>query len=266
MHCERVPIGPDGAVLETYFLASSPDLKNSACRPVVLICPGGGYSYTSDREAEPVAMAFCARGFHACVLRYPCAPARFPAALCSLARAVAWLRSQAERFGLDGGRVAVCGFSAGGHLAASLGVFWNAPFLAEQTGLEAESVRPDRLVLGYPVISGGEFSHRGSFDALLGPDAGQQAREKLSLERCVTADVLPVFLWHTATDPSVPVENALLFTAALRRAGVPFELHVYSVGGHGLSLATELTQNAQGAGVQPECAGWLDLAAAWLER
>ena len=86
MKCERIPLGAQGAYLDTYFLADSPELKAGACRPAVVVCPGGGYAYTSDREAEPIALALCARGFHACVLRYPCAPARFPAALRALAR------------------------------------------------------------------------------------------------------------------------------------------------------------------------------------
>ena len=95
MKCERIPLGAQGAYLDTYFLADSPELKAGACRPAVVVCPGGGYAYTSDREAEPIALALCARGFHACVLRYPCAPARFPAALRALAEAVAWVRAGA---------------------------------------------------------------------------------------------------------------------------------------------------------------------------
>ena len=101
MKCERIPLGTQGAYLDTYFLADSPELKAGACRPAVVVCPGGGYAYTSDREAEPIALALCARGFHACVLRYPCAPARFPAALRALAEAVAWVRAGAAENHVD---------------------------------------------------------------------------------------------------------------------------------------------------------------------
>ena len=237
MKCERIPLGAQGAYLDTYFLADSPELKAGACRPAVVVCPGGGYAYTSDREAEPIALALCARGFHACVLRYPCAPARFPAALRALAEAVAWVRAGAAENHVDPRQISVCGFSAGGHLAGSLGVFWNAPFLAAETGLAPQ-----------------------------GADADAARRAEVSLEQHVTQDTPPAFLWHTYTDPGVPVENTMLFAMALRRAGVPFESHIYSVGGHGLSLANELTENTAGAGVQAECTGWVDLAAGWLRR
>lgn len=129
---QRIDLGTEGAVLETYFLDDSDRLKNSRCRPVILICPGGGYSYTTDREAEPIALAFASRGYHAAVLRYPCAPVRYPAALVSLCRAVLWLREHAGEFHIDPDRLCVSGYSAGGHLAASLGVFWHRPFLQGQ--------------------------------------------------------------------------------------------------------------------------------------
>lgn len=243
MKCERIPLGAQGAYLDTYFLADSPELKAGACRPAVVVCPGGGYAYTSDREAEPIALALCARGFHACVLR-----------------------AGAAENHVDPRQISVCGFSAGGHLAGSLGVFWNAPFLAAETGLAPQDMRPDKMVLCYPVITGGEFAHKGSFDNLLGADADAARRAEVSLEQHVTQDTPPAFLWHTYTDPGVPVENTMLFAMALRRAGVPFESHIYSVGGHGLSLANELTENTAGAGVQAECTGWVDLAAGWLRR
>lgn len=266
MRCERIALGAENAWLDTYFLDASPEMPAGDCRPVVIVCPGGAYSYTSDREAEPIALALCARGFHACVLRYPCAPVRFPAALCALARAAAWVRGHAQEYHADAKAVSVIGFSAGGHLAGSLGVFWNTPFLSRETGLAPEQMRPNKMVLCYPVITGGAFAHKGSFDNLLGADADDARRAEVSLEEHVTADTPPTFLWHTCTDPGVPVENTMLFAGALRRAGVPFEAHIYSVGGHGLSLATPQTANSAGFGAQPECAGWMDLAADWLRR
>ena len=190
----------------------------------------------------------------------------YSAALRALAEAVAWVRAGAAENHVDPRQISVCGFSAGGHLAGSLGVFWNAPFLAAETGLAPQDMRPDKMVLCYPVITGGEFAHKGSFDNLLGADADAARRAEVSLEQHVTQDTPPAFLWHTYTDPGVPVENTMLFAMALRRAGVPFESHIYSVGGHGLSLANELTENTAGAGVQAECTGWVNLAAGWLRR
>ncbi len=265
MKCEKIKI--DEAVLETYFLEGSPELANSRKRPLVLICPGGAYAICSDREAEPIALAFCARGFHACVLRYPCAPRRFPGQLCCLAKAVALLREQAQEICLDPDRITVCGFSAGGHLAASLGVFWNKDWLAEETQLTKEKMRPNRLLLGYPVISGCEYVSPQTFHNLLGDGfENRELREKVSLEKQVTSAVPPTFLWTTETDEAVPAENSMLFAWALRRAKVPFEMHVFSVGSHGLALANAVTQAPNGFGIEPACQGWLDLAESWLKR
>lgn len=267
MQCENISLGNRGAVLHTYFLEQSPEIRCSDKRPCVVVCPGGAYRYTSDREAEPVALAFAARGIHACVLRYPCAPeAHFPDALCALGSALVWIRAHAAQYAIDARQISVCGFSAGGHLAASLGVYWSEPFLSDLVGEAATEMRPDKMILCYPVITAGEYAHKGSIDNLLGADLGASRRDIASLEQHVKPTTPPAFLWHTLADSAVPVENTLLFAGALRKAGVPFELHVYSAGDHGLSLATPLTANREGHGVQPECAGWFDLAVNWLLR
>lgn len=266
MKHERISLYGGKAYLDTYFQEKSIELKHSVQRPCILICPGGGYAMTSDREAEPIALSFAARGFQTAVLRYPVAPARYPEALCSLAEAVAWLRGHAEDNRINPAQITVCGFSAGGHLAASLGVNWNQPFLQEMTGLRADAMRPDRMILCYPVITAGEFAHRNSFDQLLGANADAQALEAVSLEQHITSRFPPTFLWHTYEDQIVPVENSLLLAAALRKKHIPLELHIYSEGEHGLALAGELTANADGGGVCESCAGWLDLACAWLRR
>ena len=239
MNCMQMDLPTQGARLYTYFLDSSPELRNSGRRPAVIVCPGGAYQFNSDREAEPIALAFCAQGVHACVLRYPCAPARFPTALCALAQAVAWVREHAEEYHVDPDRILVCGFSAGGHLAASLGVFWHQPFLAQASGVSADRCRPNGMILCYPVITSGKYANRESFRALLGIDPDERDLEYMSLEKHVTEDTPPCFLWQTATDASVPVENSYLFAGACRKAGVPFAHHVFSDGIHGMSVATE---------------------------
>ncbi len=269
MFSETIPIRTDHttARLTAYFQDASPELGLDRKRPVVLICPGGGYGFVSDREAEPVALRMCGMGFHACVLRYSVSPEIFPAALWELAASVAWLRQHSEEYHIDADKIVVCGFSAGAHLAGCLGVFWNRDFLRELTGFSAEEMRPDRLILSYPVVTSGTFAHRGSFDNLLGDDCRNAEKlELLSLEKQVTPAMPPVFLWHTFADDAVPVENSLLLAQAMREAGVAFELHIFPEGGHGLSLADEQTDNGTGTQIVPECAVWPALAADWIGR
>ena len=268
---QRIDLGTEGAVLETYFLDDSDRLKNSRCRPVILICPGGGYSYTTDREAEPIALAFASRGYHAAVLRSPCAPVRYPAALVSLCRAVLWLREHAGEFHIDPDRLCVSGYSAGGHLAASLGVFWHRPFLQELVGSTAQDIRPQALLLGYPVITDGDGEAKGDYYSLrnlLGRDATAEEVAQQCLERHVTDQTPPTFLWSTDTDELVPIRNSIVFSAALCRAGVSQEVHIYSVGEHGLGLANAVTEDTLPgkARVCPDCESWIDLAGRWLRR
>lgn len=240
-------------------------------RLMVLLCPGGGYGYTSDREAEPIALQFLSMGYHAAVLRYSCAPARYPTALLELARSVLLIREHAVQWHVDTDRLVIQGCSAGGHLAACYAMFWNRQWLREKAGVadrdpDHRLLRPNGLLLCYPVITSGEFAHRGSFENLTGdlPDR-ERLLQELSLEYQVNADVPPVFIWHTFEDQAVPVENALLMVSALRRAGISTEFHMYPQGGHGLALATALTQTSDGRCVQPQCAGWIELAHTWLE-
>lgn len=262
------------AKLTVYIQEDSPEIVISD-RPLVLVCPGGGYEFTSDREAEVLALQFLAMGYHSAVLRYSVAPAVFPTALSELAYSVRMIREHAREWHMNPAQIIVLGCSAGGHLAASLGVFWNRDFLAGALGAESadhRQWRPDGMILCYPVITSGRLAHRGSFDNLIGDDEaaisgmlGAPAAEALSLEGQVSTDTPPAFLWHTFTDDCVPVENSLMFVSALRRAGVSAELHVYPVGGHGLALANRLTQDQGGNAIQKECASWVSLAHTWIE-
>lgn len=268
---QRIDLPTEGAYLETYFLDYSDRLKNSASRPIILICPGGGYSYTTDREAEPLALAFASRGYHAAVLRYPCAPTRYPAALVSLGQAVLWLRAHAGEYHIDAQKLCVSGYSAGGHLAASLGVFWHRDFLREWLGCSAEDIRPQGLILGYPVITDGEGKTKGDYYSLrnlLGADATAEEVAFQCLETQVTDQTPPTFLWSTDTDELVPIRNSILFSAALCRAGVSQEVHIYSVGEHGLSLANGVTEDTLPgkARINADCTGWVDMAERWLKR
>lgn len=263
----EVPGSGNQGELYTYFLDNSAEIDLCRKRPVVLICPGGGYAMTSDREAEAIAIRFLAMGYHAAVLRYSVAPARFPEALIQLAKAVCLLRENAEEWNIDKDKIVVQGSSAGGHLAASLGVFWNKLFLAQALGADSDKFRPNGLILSYPVISSGAKGHQESFQNLLGEAyEDEEKRRAMSLECCVTKDTPKTFLWHTASDDTVPVENSILFFQALHELDIPAELHIYPVGVHGLGLANTETVNCRGIGIQEECQSWITLAGEWMKH
>lgn len=234
-------------------------------RPLILLCPGGGYQFTSDREAEPLALRFLAMGYHVAVLRYSCAPAVYPTALLELAQAMKLIHDHAKEWQVLEDKIFVQGCSAGGHLAASLGAFWREKWLAEKTQVPSIWLKPAGLILCYPVITSGEYAHQGSMESLLGANCfDKELLERVSLEKQVTQDMPPVFLWCSFTDPSVPVENSLLFVNALRRQNISTEFHMYCVGGHGLSTCDEQSANVSGFGIQEECQSWLSLVQAWL--
>lgn len=252
----------------TVFLHDSYEEIAIETRPFVLVCPGGAYAFTSEREGDPLAMQFLAMGYHAAVLRYSCAPAVYPTALTELAYCMALVRRKAEEWHVNPEQVLVLGSSAGGHLAASMGVFWKEAFLAEKLGLQREEqrlLRPDGMILCYPVITSGEFTHQGSMENLL-REREPELSAKMSLENQVDSDTPPAFIWHTFEDEAVPVENSLLFVSALRRAGVPTEFHMYPRGSHGLALANRLTQNPALNAVRPECTSWIGLVHTWIEH
>lgn len=171
----------------------------------VIICPGGGYQWLSPREGEPVAKAFAALGWKPWILYYSVAGPGEVLGTEPVKQAAEAVRM--VRMWEPENPVFLCGFSAGGHVAASLGVMWNEPEIFSKA--QAESIRPDGLILGYPVISAGKYAHRESFEMLAGDDPEKQ--KFFSLENHVDQDTPPVFLWHTAEDPAVPVENSLLF-------------------------------------------------------
>lgn len=255
LHLQVQPAGSPAATLTAYL----PERLDAQTRPAVVICPGGGYRLVSPREGEPVALALVARGMTAFVLDYAVAPVRYPHALRQLAAAVALVRAHTTEWGLTPGRLLVAGFSAGGHLAACLGTLYAQPVLTD-AGFDPAVSRPDGLMLGYPVITSGVFAHRDSFVKLLGEDADASA---LSLEHRVAADTPQTFIWTTADDGAVPAANTLMFASALQAAHVPFELHIFPHGHHGLSLATP-TVNGGAAGAEPTVAVWPQLFATWV--
>lgn len=259
----------DRATLTTYIKEMYPSVQNTFERPLVLICPGGGYEHHSPREGEAIAIKLLSFGMNAAILRYSVLPDEFPCALFEAAYAMRYIREHAKEWDCNPKKIIAAGFSAGGHVAASLGTMWNdkelEEFIKGYMSVSAESIRPDGLLLGYPVITSGTKAHRKSFERLLGTRYGELL-ESVSLEKRVTKDTPPVFLWHTVTDGSVPVENSLLFMQALKNAGVSFESHIFPQGNHGLGLGTEETDTADGTHFQPQVSVWPELFAAWVKN
>lgn len=253
------------AKVTTYLIEHSEEI-GIVKRPVVVVCPGGGYEFVSDREAEMVALKLNSFGYHAVVVRYSVSPdAEYPTALTELASVVAMLRKNAEEWHIDTNQILVQGFSAGGHLAASYGMFWSEPFLAEAVGVPTEMLKPNGMILCYPVITSGEFAHRSSFVKLLG-DRYDELVDKMSLENQVNENTPQAFVWHTFTDDCVPVQNSLLLIDAMVKKNIPVEFHMYPSGGHGLGLANKCTANPGGYGIKDDCESWMELLKIWLEH
>ena len=264
-----VPDPASRAVLTGYLHEELLEQPHRSMRPCVVICPGGAYRRLSPNESDPVALSFFVKGYQAFILRYSTAGMDDPEPpplgmlpLVELSRALCLLRERGEELQIIPDQIGVMGFSAGGHLAASLGALWDSRELARVCGEMEGKNRPNALMLCYPVITAGEFAHRDSFTCLTGHDPGLDSL--FSLETRVTEHTPPTFLWHTGGDELVPLENALLFALALRRAGVPMECHFYEKGPHALSLATPETAKESGPYIQPHCATWFPLCVDWL--
>ena len=254
------------AIISAYIPENSKEININKKRETIIICPGGGYEFTSDREAEPIALKFVAQGFNAVVIRYSIAPVRYPTALLELAETVRYVREKEKEWNVDTEKVIVCGFSAGGHLAGSLGVLWNNEIIEKYLDIKNEEVKPNAMILCYPVISSGEFAHKGSFDSLLGEKEAEISRENLSLEKLVSIETPKTFLWHTFDDGTVPVQNSLLFSNALASNKVQFELHIYPSGVHGLGLCEEITaMNGRSEHINSHIASWFNLACQWIK-
>lgn len=230
--------------------------KDKATGAAIIVFPGGGYSHLSEiKEGSDVAKWLNSLGITAFVLKYRLGMRyHAPSPLFDAARALRIVRSRAKEWNLDAHRIGILGFSAGGHLAATLGTHFNAGKPDANDAIERFSSRPDLMVLIYPVITMGEFTHSGSKKYLLGENPTAKAIKLYSNELHVTKDTPPTFIAHSVSDPGVPVENSLMFVNALRIAHVPFELHLYERGPHGFGLAPN----------DPILASWTKRCADWL--
>ncbi len=226
----------------------------SAPTAAVIVCPGGGYRMLAPHEGEPVARWLNGLGIAAFVLEYRIAPERHPAPLHDAQRAIRLVRHHAAEWNVAPDRIGILGFSAGGHLAATAGTQYDAGDPRADDPVERVSSRPDLLILCYPVITFVSERESASMNNLIGADAPGDLRRSLSAELHVKPETPLSFLWHTAEDAAVPVDDSLRFAGALHRAGVPFALHVFPRGRHGLGLATD----------DPTVGQWTTLCARWL--
>jgi acetyl esterase/lipase len=256
----------DGAVLTAYVPDNSDEIDIDYKRPTIIILPGSGYYKPSAREAETVAFEFLAENYNAFVLWYSTETARYPQQLLEASAAIAFVRRHADEYNIETDSIVLWGASAGGHAAATVAAFWDERFIADSLHIEFGENKPTALILAYPVITSGKYAHRGSFYYLLGDDPSPELLSKMSIEKQVTDNMPPAFIWHTATDASVPVQNSLLLAEAYAKNGIPFELHIFPEGPHGLSLCRESTAGLNHEMINPHAEQWVSLCNTWLKR
>ncbi len=297
MITQTVPLYPDrqDVTLTAYVLADSPEMLNGKRRPAVLVCPGGAYLSCSDREAEPVALRFAAMGYHAFVLRYSTysngAPGMFPlqsdlpvnprsvypAPMRDIGAAFLAIRGQADAWLVDADKIAICGFSAGAHNCAMYAVYWNDPILHEFLGVQPEALRPAAAVLAYGIHDyhlmfgliadpmAQVLSDAASIAFLGTKTPSPELLDAVSPALHVSQHTPPCFLWATAADDLVPAENTTRMATALAQARVPFEIHIFEAGAHGLSLADQSTADSL-LHIDADAAQWVTLAESWLKK
>lgn len=274
MLIEQITLSPFEATLTSLCFTNTTSLKLTP-RRAVIVCPGGGYSALSDREDEVIAAQYLAAGFATFILHYSVGEnAKNFQPLKEAALAIKYVRENAEHYNVDPDYVFISGFSAGGHLAASAGILWDHPAVKEVLGTEDTRVaRPTGMILSYPVITTGEYTHVHSAQRLCGKfnkepivTYTREEADRFSLELHVKENTPPAFIWHTAADQAVPVENSLLLATAYSRAKVPFELHIFPEGKHGLALCNDITQSGHEGFVIPHNACWIDLACKWARE
>ena len=260
MICESVYLRDDDKDIRLDSYAALPLWSEdpSPARDAILILPGGAYCGHAAHEAEPVVRAFMPHGFNCFVLYYSVGEkAKFPRPLQDASLAIAHLKKNAKKYNINPERIFVLGFSAGGHLAASIGTMYNRDFAAFE-GMEKGENKPCGMILCYPVATLGEYTHPFSRLRVMGRDSFEwEECEIYSPDRQVDSDTVPAFIWHTASDKDVSYKNSLILTRALIDNGIPAELHIYPFGHHGLSVATKEIECGNPSNVNPHVANWV---------
>lgn len=281
--------------LTTYLLDDSPDMLNGEKRPAVIICPGGSYLFCSDKEGEPIALRFAAMGYHAFVLHYHTylksgeafetifseegmkerPENNYPAPIHDIAQSMTMIYDHAEEWLVDTDKIALCGFSAGGHNVTNYAVHWDKPVVTDV--FDVNKVKPAAIIAGYPLtdylfmketvanqIQAAQNLFVASCYSFLGTaDPSDELLLEVSPARLIDHATPPMFIWATAQDRLLPVAHSTRLVDGLAEAGIPFESHIFEDGDHGLSLATQAVAGAQ-TEINTDAAKWIDLADAWL--
>lgn len=253
----------DNAYVDCYLVDKVPEMGNRQMQyPCVVICPGGAYCGISGREGEPIAMQFLTEGYCVFVVHYSVKPYAFPQQMLEIAAVMEIIQIHAEEWNCDVSDVTMMGFSAGGHLAAQYSNRYDCP---EIRALFPTSKGVNKVVLGYPVITSEEsYAHSETMCNFVGHQLTNTNDKGCSCELLVTEKTPPTFLWHTAEDELVAVENSLLYSLALSKHKVPYELHIYPYGPHGMATADETTC----FDLIPEirhCHQWIEECKKWLK-
>ncbi len=268
MLCESIYLreneGDKDVRLDTYVSKQYGDMTDIPPRDCVLVLPGGAYFFHAERESEPIVKAFLANGFNAFVLYYSLGEkAAFPRPLQDVSMAVAHIKRNAKKYNINPDRIFLCGFSAGGHLAAAGGVFWDREMAAFE-GMEKGENRPAGMILSYAVSTLGEYSHEICCRYITGKEEpSAEERAEFSPDLHVNENTVPAFLWHTANDDCVDVRNALAMAKALIDKKIPTELHIYPFGPHGMGVATKETECWNPENVSPHVAHWVRDCVEW---
>ena len=266
MICEKIDLYGDRRVmLYTYVQKWTTVPGHYPRRGGVVVLPGGAYMFHGVSEGEPVAMAFAAAGYNAYLLRYSIAPhAQFPNSAADACRALKVIRERAEEFCQDPDKLALCGFSAGGHAAACAGTMWNRGDVREISGCAGKEGKPNALILGYPCVTVDLEGQGDMYSRLAGDRSLEELREIASAEKWVGSHTPPVFLWNIYRDKLVPVEHGLKLMTALAKHNVPFECHTYMEGNHASALNTPASSLGDPVRENPRVARWMEDCLGWL--
>lgn len=280
MQTKRIRIN-DTAYFDTYLLHNSKEYNRGKKRPIVIVCPGGGYAFTSDREAEVIALKFNSIGLNSVVLWYTTGDKvkNIPDnALIEAAQTVNYIRERTEEWLIDEENVLICGFSAGGHLALQLATRWNDLNLAERVGVSSERLKIDLAIVGYPLVyqeKAFSIDDLGFGASLISQpltanerffgerEPSEEAISTLNILTHIDEQTPPMFIWHTTEDKLVEVAHSLQLGQALNEAAIPFEMHVFEKGEHGLALGDRTTARKP-SHLNNHVAKWFELCEGWL--